>query len=312
MAKRSRPRKGSLQYWPRKRARKFLPRVNWDAIDSNKKIKGFLVYKIGMMSAFVKDLTPHSRTKDKKIAVPVTILECPSMRIFSVRFYKEGIVKREIVSDILDKELKRKLKLPKKKSVGIQDINISDYDDIRIIFYSQVKNTSIKKTPDLAEIGLSGSLEEKFAFAKENINKELSFTDFFKKGEVVDFRGLTKGKGFSGTVKRFGIELKFHKTEKGVRRPGTLGPWNPSRTTYMAPQAGQLGMFTREIYNSNIIDLGNAPLKNNFKNFGEIKTKYLIVRGSVMGPAKRQLLVTEPLRKTKKEIKKNFEFIELR
>ena len=31
-----------------------------------------------------------------------------------------------------------------------------------------------------------------------------------------------------------------------------------------------------------------------------------------MGPAKRQLLVTEPLRKTKKEIKKNFEFIELR
>ena len=29
----SRPRHGSLQYWPRKKARKVLPRVNWNAIN---------------------------------------------------------------------------------------------------------------------------------------------------------------------------------------------------------------------------------------------------------------------------------------
>jgi large subunit ribosomal protein L3 len=311
MAKKSRPRKGSLQYWPRKRASKFLPRVNWDAIDSDKKLKGFLVYKAGMMSALVKDNTPNSMTKDKRIAVPVTILECPPMKIFSIRFYKNGKVVKDVLAENLDKELKRKVKVPKKKS-SVIDIKQEEYDDARAIFYSQVKNTNIKKTPDLIEIGLSGNAEEKLNFLKENLNKELFFSDFFEKGKIVDFRGLTKGKGFSGPVKRFGIELKVHKTEKGVRRPGSLGPWHPTRTTYMAPQAGQLGMFTREIYNSNVLEVGNAPLKKIFKNFGEIKTKYVIVRGSVMGPAKRQLLITEPLRKTKRQSKKNMEFIELR
>jgi large subunit ribosomal protein L3 len=309
MAKKSRPRKGSLQYWPRKRASKFLPRVNWDAIDSDKKLKGFLVYKVGMMSACVKDNTPNSLTKDKKIAIPVTILECPPMKIFSIRFYKDRKVVKDVLSENLDKELKRKIKLPKKKSK--EEIK-SEYNDIKAIFYSQVKNTSIKKTPDLIEIGLSGTLEEKLNFLKENLNKELFFSDFFEKGKIIDFRGLTKGKGLSGPVKRFGISLKFHKSEKGVRRPGSLGPWHPSRTTRLAPQAGQLGMFTREIYNSNILEIGNSPIKKDFKNFGKIKTKYLIVKGSVMGPAKRQLIVTEPLRKTKKQIKKNYDFIELR
>jgi large subunit ribosomal protein L3 len=310
MAKKSRPRKGSLQYWPRKRASKFLPRVNWDVIDSDKTLKGFLVYKVGMMSAWVKDNTPNSLTKDKKIAIPVTILECPSMKIFSIRFYKNGKVIKEILAESLDKELKRKLKLPKKKSVALEEIK--DYEDVRAIFYSQVKNTNIKKTPDLAEIGLSGTVEEKVTFLKENLNKELSFADFFEKGKIVDFRGLTKGQGLSGPVKRFGIELKAHKSEKGVRRPGNLGPWHPTRVTYMTPQAGQLGMFTRAVYNSNILEIGKSKIKNIFKNFGEVKTSYLVVKGSVMGPAKRQLLVTKPLRETRRQIKKNVEFIELR
>jgi large subunit ribosomal protein L3 len=312
MAKRNRPRKGSLQYWPRKRAKKFLPRVNWNAIDSDKKLKGFLVYKVGMMSAFLKDLTPNSLTKDKNIAIPVTVLECPPMKIFSVRFYKNGKVAKEILSENLDKELKKKIKIPKQKLEGVDSIKTEDYDDIRLIFYSQVKNTNIKKTPDLAEIGLSGSIEEKLAFVKENLKKEFNFSDFFEKGELIDFGGLTKGKGFSGPVKRFGIELKFHKTEKGRRTPGSIAPWHPSRTTFRGPQAGQLGMFTRKIYNSKIILIGDSNLKNDFKNFGKIKTKYLVVNGSVIGPAKRQLIITKPLRKTKKQEKKNLEFIELR
>jgi ribosomal protein L3 len=47
------------------------------------------------------------------------------------------------------------------------------------------------------------------------------------------------------------------------------------------------------------------------KNFGNVKTDYIIVQGSIQGPAKRQLLITSPLRKSKKQIKKNFEFIEV-
>jgi|TARA_Y100000310_G_scaffold79676_1_gene76335 large subunit ribosomal protein L3 len=304
------PRKGSLQFWPRKRIKKLLPRVNWDAISTGKNLKGFICYKAGMMSASIKDDTPNSLTKGKNKMIPVTILECPVMKIFSVRFYKNNKVAKEILAKDLDKELKRKLKLPKTHK-NIEDVK--DYD-IRVIFYSQVKKTGIKKTPDLTEIGLTGSAEEKMNFVKENLNKEISVSDFFEKGQLVDLRGLTKGKGLQGPVKRFGITLKSHKSEKGRRRPGSIGPWHPARVTFRVPMAGQLGMFTRVIYNNKIIDLGKSTDKElkDIKNFGNVKTDYMIVQGSVQGPAKRQLLITSSLRETKKQLKKSYELLELR
>jgi len=313
MSTRKSPRKGSLQFWPRKRANKFLPRVNWKRIDSKKSLKGFICYKAGMASAYVKDNTPNSMTKGKIIVIPATILECPTLKIFSVRFYKDGKVFGEILAENLDKELKKKIKFPKKIKKNIDEIK--NYDNIKVICYSQVKKTNIKKTPDLCEIGLSGTAEENLHFVKENLNKELSVLNFFEKGQLVDFRGLTKGQGLSGPVKRFGITLKAHKSEKGRRNPGSIGPWHPPRITFRSPMAGQLGMFTRVSYNKKIIDLGKSEGKKelkNIKNFGEIKADYIIVTGSVQGPAKRQLIITPPLRETRKQIKKNFELIELK
>ena len=49
-----------------------------------------------------------------------------------------------------------------------------------------------------------------------------------------------------------------------------------------------------------------------YDNYGQIKTDYAIVLGSVQGPAKRELLLTKSLRANKKQLKKNYEFIELR
>src|SRR3989339_704880 len=261
MVTRKSPRKGSLQFWPRKRANKFLPRVNWDVVNSvGKSLKGFIGYKVGMVSLYVKDNTNDSMTKGKNIAVPSTILECPGMKIYSVRFYKDNKLVTEVLSENFDKELKRAVKLPGKKD-----------------------------------------------------GKEISIIDVFGKGELVDLRGLTKGKGLSGPVRRFGIQLKNQKSEKGRRRPGSLGPWHPARVIFRVPMAGQLGMFTRVVYNNKILDLGKSEGKfKNIKNYGDVKTDYIIVKGSVQGPAKRQLLITTPLRETKKTKKKNYELIEIR
>jgi large subunit ribosomal protein L3 len=291
--------------------------VNWNVIisDSDKSLKGFICYKAGMCSAYVKDNTPNSMSKGKNIVIPSTILECPPLKIFSVRFYKNGRVAKEILAENLEKELKRKVKIPKQKREKISiDINEEQYDDIRAICYSQVKKTNIKKTPDLSEIGLFGSVEEKKNFVKENLGKEILINNAFNSGQIIDIRGLTKGKGLQGPVKRFGITLKSHKSEKGRRRPGSLGPWHPTRTTRLTAQAGQMGMFSRLNYNNKIIFAGKSEDKklSNIKNFGNVKTDYLIVAGSVQGPAKRQLLITSPLRKTKKQLKKSYEFLELR
>jgi large subunit ribosomal protein L3 len=314
MPTRKSPRKGSLQFWPRKRAGKFLPRVNWDAIYADSKnLKGFICYKAGMASAHVKDNTLNSMTKGKKISIPVTILECPPLKIFSVRFYKNNKVEKEILAENPDKELKRKIKLPK-KTKKIDSEKTEDYEDIRIIVYSQVKKTGIKKKPDMIEIGLKGNFKDKLNFVRENLNKEISVSDIFDNGQLVDVRGLTKGKGFQGPVKRFGIKLRFHKSEKGVRKVGSIGPWHPARVTFRVPMAGQLGMFTRTDYNKKIIDIGKVSevdFLKNIKNYGNLKTDYVIVSGSVQGPAKRQLLITSPLRPSKTTKKKNFELLEV-
>ncbi|HLD38073.1 MAG TPA: 50S ribosomal protein L3 [Candidatus Nanoarchaeia archaeon] len=313
------PRKGSLQFWPRKRAKKVLPRVNWNVIPTGsvKNLKGFIAYKAGMTSALVKDKTQNSMTKDKEIIIPATILECPPLKIFSVRFYKNNQLVKEILAGQLDKELKRTVKLPKKTPEKIDNIKLEEYDDISIIVYSQPKKIGIKKRPDLEEIGLAGSFDEKISFVKENLNKEISIFDVFNGWQIADLRGLTKGKGFSGPVKRFGIKLRFHKTEKGQRKVGSIGPWHPARVTFRVPMAGQMGMFTRVHYNQKIISLGKNPKNDNeklknIKNYGDIKSDYILIAGSVQGPAKRQLLITAPLRGSKDQLKKNYEFLELK
>jgi large subunit ribosomal protein L3 len=312
MPTRKSPRKGSLQFWPRKRASKFLPSVNWNAISSSKPLKGFICYKCGMASGIVKDNTPDSMTKGKEIVIPLTILECPPIKIFSIRFYKNKKVAADILAENLEKELSKKVKLPKKKTKKLDELKIEDYDDVTVIFYSNVKKSGLKKTPDLIEVGLNGSIEEKVNFIKENLTKELSVLDFFENGQLIDLRGLTKGKGFQGPVKRFGIKLRQHKSEKGVRKVGSIGPWHPARVSFRVPMAGQLGMFTRVIYNNKIVDLGKAEDKlKNIKNYGDVKTDYILVRGSVQGSSKRQLIITNALRPTKKQSKKEYELLRI-
>ncbi len=318
------PRFGSLQFWPRKRASKLLSSVNWSAFEKQKTKKdgllGFIAYKVGMKSAYVKDNTPDSMTKNKKIIIPVTILEIPPIKILSARFYKNGNVAKEVLNENLDNELKRKIKLPKQpQAKKLEEIekNINEIDDVRIIAYSTVKKTGLKKTPDVIEIGIGGDKNKKLEAVKSLWNKEIYFSEIFKNNEIVDIRSVTKGKGNQGPVKRFGIGLKDHKSEKGVRRPGSLGPWHPARVTFRTPLAGQTGLQSRPQYNSLIVGIGKIGEKNinpssGFSHYGIIKTDYVLLRGSVNGPQKRQLLITAPLRPTKKQKKKNFEFIELR
>ncbi len=317
MSKKSGPRHGSLQFYPRVRAKKLLPRVSWNSL-SNEGVGllGFIGYKVGMKSAFAKDNTPNSLTKGQRITFPVTIIECPTIKIFSVRFYKDNKVIGEVLNENIDKELKKKIKLPKQKNKKVDSFKEGDFDDIRVIVYSQVKKTGIKKKPDISEIALSGSVSEKLEFVKNNLSKEISVKDVFNE-EVIDIRGVTKGKGTQGPTKRFGLSLKSHKSEKGVRGPGSGGSWHPARVEFMQPMAGQMGYFTRVVYNNKIIDVENIKEKDinpkqGFRHFGKIKTDYIIVYGSIQGPAKRQLLITIALRPTKYQTKKNYELLELR
>jgi len=317
MPKHGHMRHGSLQFYPRVRAKKILPRVSWKVLKrEDVNLLGFIGYKVGMKSAYVKDSTPNSLTKNQRITIPVTIIECPTMKIFSVRFYKNNKVIGEVLNNNIDKEMKKKVKVPKEVKKKIEDYKEGDYDNIRLIIYSQVKKTGIKKKPDMTEIGVSGSLSEKLEFVKNNMAKEISIKDVFNDG-VVDVRGITIGKGNQGPTKRFGLSLRSHKSEKGVRGPGSGGPWHPARVEYTQPMSGQMGFFTRTSYNHKIVLIGDTEendinIKSGFKKFGRIKGDYILVYGSIQGPSKRQVLITSALRPTKIPIKRKYEFMELR
>ena len=307
-------RSGSLQFYPRVRAKKVTPSVNWKPLTKERTgLMGFIGYKVGMISAWVKDDTADSLTKGKRIAVPATIIECPTMKIYSVRFYKDGKVMKDVVVSN-DKDLKKKVKVSNK----VPEFKaVEDYDDVRVLTYTGVKGTCVDKNKaDMLEVAVSGSVDAKLDFIKERIGKEISVSEVFADG-LVDVRGVTKGFGTGGPVKRFGISLKSHKSEKGVRRPGSLAPWHPARVTFRAPQAGQTGYHNRMTYNNLILEVGKIAEKDinkkgGFEHYGVIKTEYMILKGSIPGPKKRGLVITPALKPSKFMGKKKLEVLELR
>lgn len=311
------PRRGSLQFWPRKRARRILARVRTWALPNDVKPAGFAGYKVAMAHATATNNTPDAMTKGEKISVPITIVECPPIKIASVILYKKfgyGVApSNQILSKSLDKELRRKIPLPKKEQkTSLENININDYVDVKALIYTQPKLTGIgKKKPEVFELALGGSLQDKFNWIKEHINKEIRIGDIFKEGQLVDIHAVTKGKGYQGPVKRFGVNLRSHKAEKTKRGPGSLGGWmGQQHFMWRVAHAGKMGFHQRTEYNKMLLKISNDKTINprgGFLRYGLIDNDYVLVKGSVMGPAKRILILTQALRPTRGAAKESFE-----
>ncbi len=304
------PRKGSLQYWPRKRAKKPYARIrSWPTI-SETKLLCFPGYKAGMTHIIITDNRAHSLTKGEDIKIPVTVIECPTIKVLGVNFYKKtpyGLtLSASILSQNLDKELSRKIILPEKLKKKIEDIK--DFDDVRAIVYTQPKKTGIgKKKPEVFEIAVGGEKDKKLEYLKNLIGKEVSVRDIFSEGQQVDVHAVTKGKGTQGPVKRFGISLKSHKSEKGRRAPGSLGPWNAQQhIMWRVAHAGKTGYNVRTEKNKWIIKIGDKGEeinpKGGFIRYGLVKNDYVLLKGSVPGCAKRLIKMSYPMRPNKKMI----------
>jgi large subunit ribosomal protein L3 len=304
--KAGKPRSGSMQFWPRKRAKRSVARVRSWATTNDAQPLAFAGYKAGMTHIIATDNRKNSTSKNQDIVIPVTIIECPPMKIFSVRTYKPhgygvAVDKEIIVSN--DKELARKIIVPKKVDAKLDDLKAEDAKDITIIAYTQPKKIGFKKSPDLFEIKLGGSNEDKLAYIKEHLDKELSAQDLLKEGEQVDLHAITTGRGFQGAVKRFGIGLKSHKSEKGRRTPGSLGGWKGhAHFMYRVAHAGQTGYHQRVQYNNMILKIGEKGEEVNQKggitHYGEVKNTYVLIKGTVPGPKKRMIIMAKAIRQT--------------
>ena len=300
------PRKGSMQYWPRSKAKKMYARVrSWVKGDKAKPL-AFIGYKVGMTHLMAVNENKNSHLKNEEMAVPITLIECPPIRIHSIRFYKKQAQALKLEKEIFfksEKELARKIKPAKENKELLEKINPDDYQKIMITVYTQPKKAGFgKKKPEIMEIGLGGSNKDKVEFVKNNHDKEISLDSVFEVNQVVDLHAISKGKGTQGPVKRFGIGLKPHKSEKGVRAPGALGPWSRQQhISYRVAHAGQTGFHQRFEHNKQIIDISSELEKygKDFHKYGNIKSTYLALHGSVAGSKKRAILMTVAIRENK-------------
>lgn len=304
------PRKGSMQFWPRKRAKRPYPSISSWAKAKDAKPLGFAGYKAGMTHVIATDNRKNSPTKGQDISMPVTIIECPPLKVASIKFYKKtpyGIKLSNEVMGKVDKELEKKIILPKKtKETGIEKINPAEYDNITLLAYTQPKLTGIgKKTPEIFEIGIGGDTKAKFDYARSVLGKEINVADVFQEGQQIDAHAVTKGKGFQGPVKRFGIGIRSHKSEKTKRGPGSLGGWKAQgHFMYRVAHAGQMGYQSRVDYNKHLVKIEADAKKINpkcgFIRYGNIKNTSLLIKGSLPGPKKRLIRLCSATRENRR------------
>ncbi|MCD6442171.1 50S ribosomal protein L3 [bacterium] len=102
--------------------------------------------------------------------------------------------------------------------------------------------------------------------------------DIFKKSEKVDLKGISKGKGFQGVVKRYGFHGSpaSHGHKDQLRMPGSIGSTDAARVLKGKKMGGRMGGQSVTAKNLEIIDI--IPEEN-----------LLFVKGAVPG-AKNSLV----------------------
>ena len=112
--------------------------------------------------------------------------------------------------------------------------------------------------------------------------------DTFEIGEKVDVTGTSKGKGFTGVIKR-------HNQSRGPethgsryhRRPGSMGTMRPMRVLKGKKLAGHMGCETVTIQNLEIIDIN-------------LVDNYILVSGNVPGAENSLVLIKSSVKNAKK------------
>jgi len=284
----SAPRRGSLAYRPRGRAKSLVPRIRtWPRLEVEKPtLLGFPGYKAG--TAHV--ITVDDRAKTPNFGKPLfnlsSVLTLPDAQVVGLRLYGHENGQDLAIADVKAGG-QTSDKLPLEKTTRVAALVSSIPRDVGLS----------QKKPVVLEVGVSGGDSKAQAeFVLDLLGKKVKFTDVFKAGMFVDVLGITKGKGFEGPITRFGVKRKQHKSRKSVRAVAVIGPWHPAAVMYTVARAGQMGFHQRTETGKRILVVGNASASpvtppGGFEHFGDVKGDYAVVRGSVPGPARRFVMV---------------------
>lgn len=113
------------------------------------------------------------------------------------------------------------------------------------------------------------------------VGKEIK-VDLFKTGQLVDVRGVTKGKGFAGVIKRhhFSGGPASHGNSLSHRVPGSIGQrQTPGRVFKGKKMAGHLGSVKRSMQNQEVVQIDN-------------ERNLIMIKGGVPGAPSGYVVIT--------------------
>ena len=105
--------------------------------------------------------------------------------------------------------------------------------------------------------------------------------DIFEVGELVDVKGISKGKGWAGTIKRhnFKRHRKTHGGKGNTRKVGSIGSMYPQHVLKGHPMAGQMGGETTTVKNLTVAYI-------------DVDKNVIGVKGAVPGPKKSTIIIS--------------------
>ena len=102
----------------------------------------------------------------------------------------------------------------------------------------------------------------------------------FQLGDVVDATGVSKGKGFAGTIKRHNFERhkKSHGGKGNTRKPGSIGSMYPQKVFKGKRMAGRMGNE-------------QVTVKNLVVSYIDLENNLIGLKGAVPGPKKGLIVI---------------------
>lgn len=122
------------------------------------------------------------------------------------------------------------------------------------------------------------------------LGQQLTVADIFEEGQYLDVTGTSKGKGFSGGIKRwnFASQDHSHGNSKSHRAPGSIGQnQTPGRVFKGKKMAGQLGNKTSTVQSCQLIKI-------------DAEKHLMLIVGSIPGAPGSKIIVKPAVKKQKR------------
>ncbi len=319
--KRHSPRRGSLAYSPRIRAKSMEARIRaWPKLDSEEpRILAHCGFKAGCIQVVSIDDREKTPNAGKQLVSLGTVLVTPPVLILGVRGYSkdhDGLhAEFDVYAEDIPKYISKEITLKNKQEGALENAEkgLKKIKEIFAIVAVSPRAAGLEqKKPYIFEASVSGGdIQKQFTHVKELLGKEIKIDQIFETGATVDVAAITKGKGWQGVLKRWNVKKKQHKSRKTVREVGSLGPISPQSVMYTVPRAGQFGFHQRVEYDKRIMIIGNTndeQIKINpaggFKHFGLVKGDFIVLKGSVPGTYRRLIKLRSQIRNAPDKVSK--------